>query len=93
MKKLLILTLVLLPFLLLTGCTSTNSYLDSINFNELTNLIDSKETFILEVYQDGCSHCSVFNPRFKSVLNEYKVNAKAINVSNLSEKEFNEFDD
>lgn len=92
MKKLLILTLILLPILLITGCTNnSSSYLDTINFDKLNNLIENKESFILEIYQDGCSHCSVFNPRFKSVLNEYKVNAKAINVSNLSEKEFNEF--
>ena len=90
MKKILILVLLILPIIFITGCNN-NSYLDEINYNELKELMNNKETFILEIYQDGCSHCTVFNPRFKSVLNEYKVNAKALNMSNLTEEEYNNF--
>ena len=92
MKK--ILMLILLTTIILTGCNSKdNKYLEIISFDKLTNLIESKESFVLEIYQDGCSHCTVFNPRFKSVLKEYEVNAKALNMSNLTEKEYKEFVD
>lgn len=92
MKK--ILMLLLLTTLVLTGCSSKeNKYLESISFDKLNDLIESKESFVLEIYQDGCSHCTVFTPRFKSVLKEYEVNAKALNISNLTEKEYNEFVD
>lgn len=91
MKKILLFIL-LVPLIVLTGCsTNNNKYLEIISFDKLSNLIEEKETFILEIYQDGCSHCSVFTPRFKSVLNEYQVNAKAINVSTLTEKEYKKF--
>ena len=92
MKKLLFFIILIIPILFITGCgNDTSKYLDEINFNELTKLIKEEKSFILEVYQDGCSHCSVFNPRFKAVLNEYEVNAKAINMTNLSNKEYEEF--
>lgn len=92
MKK--ILTLILLTIIILTGCNSqNNNYLEVISFDKLTSLIENKESFVLEIYQDGCSHCSVFTPRFKGVLKEYEVNAKALNISNLTEKEYNKFVD
>lgn len=91
MKK--ILMLLLLAILVLTGCSKDNKYLETISFDKLNDLIENKESFILEIYQDGCSHCSVFTPRFKSVLKEYEVNAKALNMSGLTEKEYNEFID
>lgn len=92
MKK--ILMFVLLTTLILTGCSNKeNKYLENISFDKLTNLIESKESFVLEIYQDGCSHCTVFNPRFKSVLKEYEVSAKALNMSNLTEEEYNKFVD
>ena len=94
MKKILILVLLIIPILIITGCNNDNSkYLDNINFNKLKELINNEESFILEIYQDGCSHCTVFNPRFKAVLEEYKVYANALNVSNLTEEEYNEFTD
>lgn len=94
MKKTLFLILLIIPLLvIITGCGKDNSkYLNSISFNKLNTLIENKETFILEIVQDGCSFCSEFAPRFKSVLSEYKVHAKVLNVSNLSEKEYKEFE-
>jgi len=91
MKKLLLIFLLIIPFFI-TGCNNEdNQYLETISFTKLTNLLKEKESFVLEIYQDGCSHCATFNPRFKSVLTEYKVNAKALNMSDLTEKEYNEF--
>lgn len=92
MKKIICLIILIIPILLIAGCNNNNNqYLDEINYNELIKLIDSKETFILEIYQDGCSHCSVFNPRFKKVLEEYKVYARALNVTNLTNDEYKSF--
>jgi len=93
MKKLLLLTILLIS-ILVTGCTGNNNkYLDEISFDKLNNLLDTKQTFILEIIQDGCSHCSVFAPRFKNVLKEYEVNAKMLNMSNLTKSEYDKFVD
>lgn len=92
MKKVLTLTILFISILLLTGCNNNNSkYLQEVSFKEFYTMIENKESFILEIMQDGCSHCAVFTPRFKSVLEEYQVNAKYINFTNLSEEQYNQF--
>lgn len=92
MKKILSITVLLISILLLTGCGSSNDkYLEDISYDELKELVENKETFILEVYQDGCSHCAVFTPRFKKVLKEYNITAKAINFAKITQEEYDEF--
>jgi len=92
MKKLTIIIFILSIFLL-TGCETNNkpANLKEITFNELYELLDAKETFILEIFQDGCSHCTVFTPRFKTVLKDYNVEAKSLNFSSITEKQYNKF--
>lgn len=92
MKKILSVIAILTLVLLISGCGSNNDkYLEEISYKELLELVENKESFILEIYQDGCSHCAVFTPRYKRVLNEYKVHSKAINFTKIGEDEYNEF--
>ena len=49
--------------------------------------LNNKETFILEIAQDGCHNCEEFNPIFKKVLKKYNLTAKQINLTKLSEEE------
>lgn len=92
MKKVLSIIGIFVLVLLISGCGSSSSkYLEEISYKELLELVENKETFILEIYQDGCQHCAVFTPRYKKVLNEYKVHSKAINFTKITEKEYNEF--
>lgn len=92
MKKVLTLTILFISILLLTGCNNNNSkYLQEVSFKEFYTMIENKESFILEIMQDGCSHCAVFTPRFKNVLEEHQVNAKYINFTKLSEEQYNQF--
>lgn len=93
MKKIVTFVILFVSILLLTGCGSNNSkYLEEISFDELYKMVENKETFILEIMQDGCSHCAVFTPRFENVLEEYKVHAKYINFSKLTEKQYKQFE-
>ena len=62
---------------------TNNSYLKEINFSEVKAKISNKETFILEIVQDGCHNCTSFSPRFEAVLNEYKIEAFSLNITYL----------
>ena len=66
--------------------TKDTSYLTEITFSELKTKLDNKEDIILEIVQTGCSNCTVFSPRFESVLNEYKIQAYSLNISYLDEE-------
>lgn len=94
MKKIISFVILFVSILLLTGCGSNNNkYLQEISFDDLYTMVENKETFILEIMQDGCSHCAVFTPRFEKILEEYKVEAKYLNFSKISEKQLTEFFD
>ena len=90
MKKLLI---TLLGILTLTGCSS-NKIVD-LTYNELEDKIKNKDTFILQITNDGCSACETFYPRFEEIIKDndltsYKVNlAKLGNNMNDFNKMFN----
>lgn len=92
MKKVIYLVVITISLLLITGC-GNSSYLHNISFGKLNEKLDNGDSFILTIIQDGCSHCAIFKPRFESVLNEYKVNAYALNISTLSDEEYASFED
>ncbi len=92
MKKLIILTLIVVSTLMLTGCEDDSNVVREIDYSEFEEKIDNKDSFILEVIQTGCSHCEEFSPRFKAVLKTNNLEAFSINIYNLTDKELEKFD-
>ena len=91
MKKIFIkIPLFLIAILLLTGCQNT---LKRVSYDEIKDMIDKKETFILEVTQDGCSHCEEFTPRLKTILKDNNLEAYNLNISYISESDYNKFNE
>ena len=76
----------------ITGCNNTNT-ITEINYSDLEEMIDNKESFILEIVQTGCSHCQEFSPRFKVVLKTNDIEAYSLNLYNLTEEESEKFDE
>ena len=74
MKKITKILLVVIGIILLTGCGKDS--LQEISYNDLEKALNNKETFILEIAQDGCHNCEEFN-----------LTAKQINLTKLSEEE------
>lgn len=91
MKKFFILGILVLTTLL-TGC-SNNNVITEINYDKLEELIEAKETFILEITQTGCSHCEEFTPRFKAILKTNDLEAYSLNLYNLTSEEKDKFND
>lgn len=89
MKKIKYLLLVLLVGVIFTGCGKNN--LKTISFNELSKKLENGESFFFEVVQDGCSHCANFTPKLKEVLNEYDVIGYQLNLTDLTEENYETF--
>ena len=87
MKKIKIISLLLLFVFLFTGCNKENKYLIEISYDEFNKKIENKETFFVEIMQDGCSYCEAFTPKLEEVLMEYEVTGYKLNLSKLSEDE------
>ena len=90
-----ILKLLLIPItvlLLFTGC-GKESNLKEISYNGLKEKMENKESFFFVVERDGCTYCEAFVPKMEEVLNEYNVIGYVINLSDMSDKELEEFDE
>lgn len=88
MKKIVI-VLVLILGLSLTGCMGSKTY-DEINFDELMNKIDKKESFLLFIGSATCTACQSFEPTINKVITDYKLDIKYIDVSKITDSESDE---
>ena len=75
----------------LTGCGNSSNTITEIDYSKLDDMINNKESFILEVVQTGCRHCEEFSPRFKAILKTNDLEAYSLNLSNLTNEEREKF--
>lgn len=87
-SKLFKLLLLILCITIITGCSNSKN-LKEITYKDLDKSLKNNETFILEIVQDGCSNCEAFTPKFKKIIEEYDIDVKQINLTNLSEEDNN----
>ena len=90
MKKKIKYLLIGILAIFLTGCSNSNVITD-IDYSKLEEMIDNKESFILEIVQTGCSHCEEFSPRFRAVLKTNNKEAYSLNLYNMTEEESKKF--
>ena len=70
-----------------------SKYIKEVSVNEILQMKDNKESFILYIKQTNCTHCKAFTPNFIAVLKQNKLEAYAINLTNLTEDEQTTYDD
>lgn len=91
MKKKIKFLLIGIFIVFLTGCGNSSNTITEIDYSKLEDLIDNKESFILEIVQTGCNHCEEFSPRFTAVLKTNDLTAYSLNLYNLTEEEREKF--
>lgn len=91
MKKKIKFLLIGIFIVFLTGCGNSSNTITEIDYSKLEDLIDNKESFILEVVQTGCSHCEEFSPRFTVVLKTNDLTAYSLNLYNMTDDEREKF--
>ena len=79
-KTVRILTLFTLLVFFVVGC-GKKEYLKEIDYSEFSKKLDNKDSFILEIVQTGCQNCESFTPKYKSVLERYKIESYSINIT------------
>lgn len=92
MKKIAILFGCLLMILCLTGCND-NRYVKSVTYEEVTKMIEEKQSFILEVMSQDCSACKDFSPKLSEVTKEYEVTVYQLDIKNISSEDWSNFSD
>lgn len=89
MKKILLLFLVFF----LVACGVQESRLEEINYKDFKKAVDNKESFILEIVQEGCVHCNNVRPTLIAALEEANLKAKVLDVGRLNQDERLKFAD
>ena len=86
MKKILLTLLIMLS---IVGCTK-GIYTEpvEIKYDEFQTKIENKETFVLFMWQTGCSHCESFEPTLEEVIKEKDILIYSINLADLTEEEY-----
>ncbi len=62
-----------------------------IEVDDLENMVNNKETFILVYSSDYCSHCIEYKPILKKVLNDYNLTAYEIKSDNIGNTDIETF--
>lgn len=88
MKKFLIVFMMLVIFV--TGCGNKKfTTYHEIGYVEYNEMIDNSETFPLVIGSSTCSACSLFKPIMENFISKYQVEVYYIDLSKLSEEDFN----
>lgn len=81
MKKILALFVIVI---MLAGCLMNKTY-HEISYEELNNMIENKESFILFIGSSTCSACARYEVTLNDVIEEYGADVKYIDLSKLSD--------
>lgn len=76
-KKKILGFVLILCCLIVTGCSRT------ITYKTMKDKIKEKESFVVLVIQNGCSHCENFQPVFDKFANDNGIEYVKLNLTNI----------
>ena len=88
MKKIVIAILSLMMLFILTGCGSKNTTYQNISYDEYTQKVENNETFLLFLWQTGCSHCEAFEPTLNKVIKANNLEVYGLNLAEVTEEQY-----
>lgn len=60
-----------------------------MTYREYEEKLNVEEPFVVVIKRDGCGYCEMYDPIVSEVANEYGLPIRYINISNLTEDEYN----
>ena len=81
MRKILY-VLILIPLLLIISGCGAKTY-DEITYDDLNNMLDDKESFVLFIGSATCTHCDAYKVTLNKVIEEYNVDIKYLDISKI----------
>lgn len=63
---------------------------NEIGYSDYLNKIESNEPFLVVIVKDGCGYCEMYEPILEEVAGEYNLPINYINLTNISEDEYND---
>lgn len=63
----------------------------SINYDEIMEKVNNKESFVLCISNTECTHCNDYKPKLKKVANKYNVKIYYTDVDLFNDEDYNDF--
>lgn len=87
----LIALIVIIAILVVNSIFTKEGNLIKIDYQELLQMTENKEDFVLIVSQSTCSHCATYKPKMKTITKEYGIDAYYIDYDMESKNNQDEF--
>lgn len=84
-KKILFIIMIALLFVA-TGCGKETTY-HEVSYDELTKMIEKKESFVLVIGSETCSACESYKPTMEKIITTYNVKVHYINIYPLTQEQ------
>lgn len=62
-----------------------------LNYNEIIDKVNNKDSFVLCVTATDCIHCQDYKPKLKSIANKYNIDIFYTDVDTFSEEDYEKF--
>lgn len=104
MKKII---LMLTSLFLITGCGNNSVFKNyevvnkssekhtttiELTYDEYETKIKNKDSFVLLMWQTGCSHCISFEPTLNKIISYYNLEIYSINLANITDDEYSKIE-
>lgn len=92
-KNKILYSVIIILVLIITICIYfyNNRNFIKINYSEIIDKVNNKDSFILCVTATDCIHCEQFKPKLKKISNKYNIQIFFTDVSTYSDDEYSEF--
>lgn len=70
---------------------NSNSNLIELDYHNLENKINNKESFVVCISRTTCSHCNDYKPKLRKVANKYKINIYYTDIDKYNKTDLEKF--
>ena len=90
-KKNIIIIIIVLGIGLSYLLFNSNSKLIELDYHNLENKINNKESFVVCISRTTCSHCNDYKPKLRKVANKYKINIYYTDIDKYNKTDLEKF--
>lgn len=70
---------------------NSNNNLIELDYHNLENKINNKESFVVCISRTTCSHCNDYKPKLRKVANKYKINIYYTDIDKYNKTDLEKF--
>ena len=87
----LIIIIIILIGITLVFINNSKNNLIKLDYDEIIEKIDNKDSFVLVISRTNCSHCASYKPKLKKVANKYNIKIYYIDTDLLDKDTLTKF--